>query len=185
MVDLYEGGANGTRRLSLPLIRVNPRSVVHLAWAGTVPICVGTHWFGKSLICIGDGCPACEVMRVRLSVFALARIVDAGVLSPLAMLECSAASWCRYEGLATMDTDGVAPGQVVAVTRRAANKPLVIEPMPGQVVPMEKPGSLHQLLQAVSVLLRVPGPLEGEGAVAWRDRMKPTFRLALESALRS
>jgi len=171
-------------RAQLRVLRVVPHHPCEVELLSDELIWAGTHWIdGRQWLCAGGeegGCPGCACQGSRLVGLTVVGLMVRGRVIPH-LLETSALSWSRLEGLARMEGLRVAPGLVVNVSRSRSRAGLRLEPtgLVADVVPFSE----GQLVDAFAVLFGLPLSQGGESADDWAARVGPVMASFVAQAL--
>lgn len=170
--------------MSLPVLRLAGESRVRLSLQSRAVLYVGTHWADRQLLCVGEGCPGCEISSSRCRGFAIALLSHGTGHRPV-LVEASSSTWSRVEGLRTMEGWTFGPGLELEATKGRRNAPLRLEPI-GTGGPVDSQFSCsRRLISALAVLFRVPLPRANDSLSSWADLARPGALRLLESALAS
>lgn len=173
----------GRQPAGLPMCRVAAGGTVRVLLCSDFPLAIGTHWCGSSVVCVGRDCPLCEVGPSRVSVFSIVRPYVAEKIGSPCLLEMSAGSYARLDGLFRMEGVRWMAGASCVLSRRRANSPLCVEPITGLPLANVEALPVSTTLKAVCVLLKLPQPLDEEDPADWAIRMRPAMWTLAEKAL--
>ena len=166
----------------LRVVRVPSGAVVRVVVQSVGGETVSSHWFGRQVLCPGVGCPACGHQSVRVAVFLVGLVETCGKYGPC-LLELAAGSYSRVRMLAQMEGFEVGPGLVLELSRRHSRAPLRAEPVEGCGKISERLGEEDVLLDAVSILYRLP-LRSGFGSMKeWLDAARAVAMSAIEKAV--
>lgn len=143
---------------------------------------VSTHWFERQLVCPGWDCPACGVYQVRTMVFFVGVVWVVERWEPR-LVEVTSQSWSRLVFLSEADGFRVGTGLGMEIGRHSARSGLRIEPVDvcGEVSDVLR--SREKLLDALSLLFRLPARGVAESGEAWVKRVRPAAVVHLEKAM--
>lgn len=146
---------------------------------------VGTHWFGRTLLCPSQDCPGC--LQQQAAVRALVVVSPVAESEPQGyLLEVGGATWAGVlAGVEALDV-GPIRGAVLELvrTRRRGHLRAVARDRRADLLrgPL---GSERRLVQAAACLYRLPQPRDDEPAHDWGLRVQPAVRAAVAAAVAS
>jgi len=171
-----------TRR-GLTIVRVGVGSQMEVCvQSGEVETCQ-THWFDRQYLCPGFDCPACGTYAGRLSVFLVVTVRSQALWVP-GLLELTAASWSRVRMLAQMESLSVTSGLVLGLSRSSVRRGVRAEPIGSGGVVSPELVTRERLIDAISLLFKLPARVAEETAAAWCERMRPAVVGQMASAIR-
>lgn len=173
-----------TSRRGVVLLKVQPGGRARVCLQSVHVEVVQTHWFGRQMLCPGWDCPACGTYATRAAVFQVALVLQGPEWRPC-LVELTASEWSRTRMLAQMEGIEVGPGVVCELSRggsRSAIRCVVVEATTG----VSSVLSTHErLVDALSLLFKLPVRNEGEAAKAWIERIRPVVAGQLSASIRA
>lgn len=144
---------------------------------------VTTHWFERQFVCPGWDCPACGTYVCRTMVFFVG-VVHVGQRWEPRLVEVTAQSWSRLTFLSEAEGVVIGPGLLMEIGRERQRSGLRIEPLEesGELSVVLRPR--ERLLDALSLLFRLPARGVDESGEGWVKRVRPAAVAHLESAIR-
>lgn len=178
---LFPGGSVAAYK-SLPVLRVHAGGTVQAILLQRKALSFCVHWQGSSVVCVGPDCPLCSISSPRQIFWICAKPIIASKFGAVSLLEMSASSEGRLQGLLKMEGISDTLGLHVEMSRKRQNSPLVVVPIVGEIEPV-RDVAIEATLDAVTVLLKLPMRLPEEDAAAWAERVRPLLsRLAANAA---
>lgn len=160
-------------RVALAVTRVAGGSQVRLVLQSQRVAWVGTHWFGRQVLCprsFGGECEACRGQVARTCGFVIA-LVDIGQSWRPGLLEVTPSSWSRLEMLCRMEGFEVTLGLEFEASRRRARAPLRLEPIGSHGRQVAELATPLRLVESVAVLFRLSLPRSTEEPSDWGVRV--------------
>lgn len=144
---------------------------------------VTTHWFERQFVCPGWDCPACGTYAARVMVF-FAGVVQVGQRWEPRLCEVTAQSWSRLVFLCAAEGWDVAPGLLMEVGRDKPRSGLRVEPIGAEAEVSAVLSSRERLLDALSLLFKLPARGVEEAAEVWVKRVRSAAVAQIEGAIR-
>lgn len=176
---------NGQRySAGLGVLKLKPRQRVQVHLQTEAPLEVWTHWLGRRLWCLGEGCPACEHVSGRLMVYSIGTVhADSGTMPFL--IETTGPAWERMAMLAESSGLTVGPGLIIELTRDKPRSPLRLDPLEAGGKQLEPLRSWRRAASAAAKLAALPSPHDGETCEEFSARLRPRVLHMLEVAIQA
>lgn len=179
-------------RTKMPILKIKGGMSVKVLPLVKEPIGFHSHWLGtRSFMCPGVNCPACfAAVGTRWVGFLPVRwFNELGGDSHVSVLELTAGSYERLEGLRKMMGHGSLLSMLCDVSRARNRSVLVLEPMDAdqECERATKPFPEWLLLDAIATLYGLPACADGSSRSDWEKLAVPRaiqlIRVALPKAL--
>lgn len=168
--------------MGLPVLKIRAGGAAEAVVEHAPPLFVGTHWFGRQVLCVGEDCQGCLVKPGRVRGFSLVS-ADVGGRPRLFVLENSTNEWARLEGLLRGCGELLAAGVKLHLGRRRPQSPLRMEPDGLVSCSFAGEASAHRLLSAVAVLHGLPLPAAEATLGEYVARARPAAEEILRACL--
>lgn len=180
---VFEQPHHRAAAMALPVLRTQPGSVHQVTLQSEKVLYLGTHWFNAQLLCAGEDCPACDWSPSKCRGFAIG-LAEAVQRQTPVLIEASAGSWSRVEGLRQMEGLAFKPGLRIEIGRRKRNSPLRLEPYAEGGPVEEQYRAAWRMVAALAVIFRLPIPRPDEDPQQWALRVKPAAVAKLAAAMK-
>lgn len=144
---------------------------------------VTTHWFERQFVCPGWDCPACGTYASRVMVFFVG-VVQVGRRWEPRLVEVSSQSWSRLTFLSLAEGFKVSAGLLMEFARERPRSGLRVDPVEGTDEVSVVLSSRERLLDALSLLFRLPARAVEESGEQWVKRVRTSAVVQIEGAIR-
>jgi len=143
-----------------------------------------THWFDRQVLCSGWDCEACGTYATRVAVFQIA-VVERGPQWSPCVVELTATEWSRTRMLAKMEGLRLGPGTLCELSRgskRSAIRCVALEDTDEVSAVLR---TRERLIDALSVLFKLPLRFAEESSAAWCERVHPQVARQVAASIRA